>query len=1066
MGVTIYNASAGSGKTHLLTHLIAEMINGDHSVNGIKKTDPTRVIATTFTKTAAKEIKERVSSVLIEKGMFEEAAQIQSSLLGTVNSICGALLEKYAAFSGNIANIKVIEQDDSEQLISSFISSCIEDNLLDFAQFVGWGEYYNEGKMVDGLTPKISGLINQFRANCITEIDSEKLFERLYKKSLDTYTKEELLEKLKVFWRDFSKNCAYFEEINGSPATYNKALIQLKKTFLSKGEFRKILTANLKAIKSVEKFPKGFVKCWKGLDKNEAEVCFENEIKGLIEDLELASCRKVELEEFVKSISNIVSNVLVEYNAHKKEKGLIDFIDQEVMLLELLKNSELVREDIKASYDVAFVDEFQDTSPIQLNIFTELNKLISHSVWIGDPKQSIYGFRGADFNMMKNLLNYVESQPNLQGVLKQKDHQLKTSYRSRKELVNFSNVLFKDVFEGLEENRVLLNADTTRKTYNSSTPIHFWTEKESRGKKLNPENLAKKIRSILENEKDDFTFYPKNEDKPRAIQAGDICFLTRTNGTIDDLAKAFIQAGLKVNAPMKGLPQCLEVFCLLSIMKLLKFKNDKLSTLEVSLVLNGGDVNSSIEKILTNNLNWNEIEVADFVNQLLDYKSDITRMSFSDQLNFVVNASSYTKRLVGLDNPFQAKNNILKLLKYAQTFEERCLSEGKTSSLLKFETFLNDTETEQSFISHPECVNIMTYHKSKGLEFPMVIMMDLHKDIFDCYGTEVIDKNNSDASVGELAERTVNILLKDPLLNTDIKEVGDNKEASESQRLMYVGLTRARDFIVFPFRENNNNNYLNLFSLAVNDKLTSNDIPKDSREFLLQIGDKEFETNISQIDNIFLEEKSKSILNEVMIPEYGFNKTNSTKFLTGSGSELMNSSNELKYDTTQKIKVKVNVNYDFINQIPENQFGDAVHNGFFQIAKGDNQVAQNVVSRWGAQEIIKDINDIQEVYNEVKLSIEKQYGTIENILLEHSFSFFDEGQLLSGVMDLVFLTKSGWVVVDYKSHFSPKTDLQKHSEKYISQLSNYGNAIDSYLDRPFASAVIAYPVLGKLLFFK
>ena len=179
----------------------------------------------------------------------------------------------------------------------------------------------------------------------------------------------------------------------------------------------------------------------------------------------------------------------------------------------------------------------------------------------------------------------------------------------------------------------------------------------------------------------------------------------------------------------------------------------------------------------------------------------------------------------------------------------------------------------------------------------------------------------------------------------------------------------------------------------------------------------------------------------------------------------MNSSNQLKYATTQKIKVKVNVNYDFINQIPENQFGDAIHNGFFQITKGDTEAAKNVINRWGAQEIIKDINDIQEVYNEVKLSIEKQYGTIENILLEHSFSFFDEGQLLSGVMDLVFLTEKGWVVLDYKSHFSPKTDLQKHSEKYICQLSNYSKAIDGYLEKPFVSSVIVYPVLGQLLFF-
>ena len=75
------------------------------------------------------------------------------------------------------------------------------------------------------------------------------------------------------------------------------------------------------------------------------------------------------------------------------------------------------------------VDEFQDTSPLQLKLFLKLDELAGDSIWVGDPKQSIYGFRGADPILMASLLEEIKISP---------DDIQKYSYRSREDLVNFS----------------------------------------------------------------------------------------------------------------------------------------------------------------------------------------------------------------------------------------------------------------------------------------------------------------------------------------------------------------------------------------------------------------------------------------------------------------------------------------------------------------------------------------------------------------------------------------------------------------------------------------------------
>ena len=98
---------------------------------------------------------------------------------------------------------------------------------------------------------------------------------------------------------------------------------------------------------------------------------------------------RADLETAVGLAFDLSADALEAYKRYKVERGVVDFPDQLGMALELLRTKS-VREQLKDSIDLVLVDEFQDTSPIQLAVFIELARLAKRSVWVGDQKQAIY----------------------------------------------------------------------------------------------------------------------------------------------------------------------------------------------------------------------------------------------------------------------------------------------------------------------------------------------------------------------------------------------------------------------------------------------------------------------------------------------------------------------------------------------------------------------------------------------------------------------------------------------------------------------------------------------------
>src|SRR5687768_7619789 len=124
--IRLISASAGSGKTYRLTEELSELL----APTGTYAYQPSQIIATTFTRAAAGELRSRVREKILEKGAYSIASMLDQSLIGTVNSISEQLLGLYAFEIGLSPVLRVVEEDEAEVLFQSALSLALNEQVM------------------------------------------------------------------------------------------------------------------------------------------------------------------------------------------------------------------------------------------------------------------------------------------------------------------------------------------------------------------------------------------------------------------------------------------------------------------------------------------------------------------------------------------------------------------------------------------------------------------------------------------------------------------------------------------------------------------------------------------------------------------------------------------------------------------------------------------------------------------------------------------------------------------------------------------------------------------------
>ena len=387
LNIEVLSAGAGSGKTYTLTQRMVGLLK-----NGVR---PAGIMATTFTKKAAAELQERVRVSLLKEGMTEAANELGEALIGTVHSIGTRLLQRFAFEAGVSPLVEIIADGDEQRLFNESLSQVLTEQRIERMNLLadrlgltkkGIGETYDWRRDIRNLTDVARA--NNFNAKTLetSKLRSWEKFERLLPPVQNTDP---------VVWNNrllsaIDQTVAALEANEADTTKVTKDAMEILKQFQNQLKYRGEL----------------YWHEWVKIAKTNPGA----KSRDLMEDLRQIAFSHdqhphfhQDIKGYIELVFDIATDALHEYELYKKKRGLIDYTDMETYVSSLLR-VETVRETLREELDLLLVDEFQDTSPIQLDIFLQISQLSRHSIWVGDPKQSIYGFRGAEPALMQAII--------------------------------------------------------------------------------------------------------------------------------------------------------------------------------------------------------------------------------------------------------------------------------------------------------------------------------------------------------------------------------------------------------------------------------------------------------------------------------------------------------------------------------------------------------------------------------------------------------------------------------------------------------------------------------------
>ena len=557
---------------------------------------------------------------------------------------------------------------------------------------------------------------------------------------------------------------------------------------------------------------------------------------------ETLSARQTVLKTFIK--------LLNAYRGHlegiKKDRGCIDFSYAELLLLKKLSADEQFRKQLSEQFACIIVDEFQDSNDIQAEIFKKIGS--DNLFYVGDVKQSIYAFRGGNPEIMARLCE----KNNADGFT---ELPLNKNYRSRAEVIDTVNAAFSGLMTrgcgGVEysipENRLVRGAEyeTGEESvgrYNSEIHILNTSEIEYDDKSLAGARYTANLIKKLIDEK-----FPVGKNKA-PCKYSDIAVLMRNRSKIASYRQALAELGIPSCAPKgNSFLDAAEVQLVINFLKVIdnplhdeemlnilmspvyRFTAQDVS--ELRLGLSGIDpsrltekqlkavsrkmkryslfrcLTKCLEPLIMGEFIENDIRILErspspkitrFTSDLTEFRYNMASLSLYDLIRKIYEDTDLINITAAFDNSAGRVANIRRLMDIAYDFETN--GGGSLNDFLRFlERASNILGKNIEEAASPEetadCVQIMTYHASKGLEFPVCIIAEVQTSI-----------NKSDYTGTLLMDREYHMAIK----YTDFKKRVKRKDfaygalekivyksrCGEELRLLYVAMTRAMEKLI------------------------------------------------------------------------------------------------------------------------------------------------------------------------------------------------------------------------------------------------------------------------------
>lgn len=1125
--VTMIAAGAGTGKTYKLTEILVNKLKdgaGTFSVPGI--------LAMTFTKRAAEELRERIRAMFLEQGYNSEATEIDASLIGTVNSVCERLLKRFALEAGLSPRLETLEEKDQSVAMAHALDAVLtdKDTMTLNAIAARFGYFVGQKKDHKSWKKEIENIVHAARSN---HVAPEQL-----------HTSAE--ESVKIFLGLCGKEDRGI--YSSLPAALRAVIAQIERSGdTGKGtkEYKKMLEEWLNYAN--QSFESVQWSQWLALiadepgtkSKADAQVA---DVRIIAQKHPRTSHFQSDIRTFITLLFDIAAKVMDEYARYKHERGLLDFIDQEVLLYTLLGHPE-VQEQLRSELSIIMVDEFQDTSPIQLAIFVRLSELGVPCVWVGDWKQSIYGFRGADPKLMKEAL---------ESVPKGQREELSNSRRSRKDILTTVNSIFSnDKAFGKNYEPIEPHRSEEEESNNSEAPmskaVQNWHIQAADYAKRNAYFSAGLIENVREMIAQKTVVIDRTTKLPRPIQAGDIAILCRSNNSSKQVAEAFSQAGFHVAFARDGLRRTPEGVFLTACLHKIAHKNDALATMEMLLLSTpeqqyaGTDTRSLVEQLLDERLQYiaaleregkeesvgeedmgedmdedtsTEAPIADtkkkqgnpkqwrhdapLVQKVMELSEKYKDASPSEIVSLTLTALDVPRIIAAYPDAERREANCESFVALAEQYENSCNRLMTAATLGGFLVWLAslDQEGQQVEGTGADAITVMTYHKSKGLEWNCVLTLDLddgEPPTRKLFGVRV-ERERS----GRLDSATIlgNCLLvylpwvygtskscpEDVLDFESLPTIQSrrNVQNEEEKRLLYVGMTRARDYLVLPTLEyysKTDKQYKSVESQWLN-------AVHAPALWLPDVSAFAWNGHTAQLRRKMHQQQESQAMPQKQTSAYRYwnayeGKQDYAPFTVNPShlsdaavdilkAQLAGKTVTVTPETISTNTLSLRAAFHHWSDDTVRRFGDAIH-AFFcadDAAYSSEQrlaMADALLARHGAE-----FSECAEWLVQASLSLHQWIDSRHPKAIIHRempIQAVWQGYCITGTVDMVLETDAGLVLIDHKSFGSNEAEWSARIEKegYHYQLELYKHALASAFGKPVVGAYLHLPTAGSVV---
>ena len=1040
----IVSAGAGSGKTAVLTERIIEKLKSGISINNL--------IVLTFTNAAAFEMKNRVRKKIIkevEKGntsLKSELDLIDQAIITTFDSFSLSLVKKYHYLLNIDKDISIADNIiismHKKKIMNEVFTNFYELKDINFLKFIDTFSIKDDIKLQEAIlsiSSKMDILYNKsdYLDNYLNDFYKEEVINQSiqdYIKILNNYK-----NNIKLYLEDISYDCK--SDIGVS--FYEKLCSALEPLF-DLNTYDDVSDA-VKFIK-LPTLPRS-----KDADELEIEKIKDNyeTLKKEFTNLKVLCEYDSELDIFNEIMSTkdtvaIIIDIIKEYDKRlfefKKSNNLYEFNDIMRLAINILENNDNIRNEYKDNIKEIMIDEYQDTNDIG-DYFISL--IANNNIYmVGDIKQSIYGFRNANPGIF--MSKYDDYKNNINGY----KIDLIKNFRSREEVLDGINYIFKrimdkklggaDYTDGHEMVFGNLNYSKLGKTkQNNNLEILDYEYKETDYKKKYKQEeieafiVASDIKKKIDSH---YQVFDKDNNILRDINYSDIAILIDRKTSFDLYKKIFTFLNIPVTIHKdEEFVYSNEIYVINSILRILLSIKDKEYYLEYF-------DHAFISLARSFVCEYTDDDIFDvFLKAKNDNTYIINVISKHDKFKFLFDKLSYlanyaknntlTSLLKEIYKEFDIYNNISKIgnvssvsIKLDYLLDIVKNLEDLGYNLKDLVDYFNESITTKNDLTFSvganatNSVNIMTIHKSKGLEYHICYYVGLNKQFSKADLKERYLYNNHYGIVVPVFNEGIKETIYKVLINNLYKE----NDISEKIRLLYVALTRAKEkMIIVSNLADSDHDYINY----------NNDIVSDNE----RLNYKSFYDMLVSIKKDLSYYTSKINLEDINVSkDYELNKNVDYR-------KLIEKSNEVLSYQSINIEKKVIVQKHFSTRSLETS-KEIEHN--LEIGIKFHEYLEYLNFK-NIEEDFKKYNIDSFYQDRIKKFLNMPFMTnLESASIYKEYEFiYNEKDEYHGIIDLLIEFDDKIIIVDYKLK-------EINKEAYQEQVNGYINYIKAISNKP------------------